>query len=476
MTAKYQPPVISGELGRTTLRAADDRNFFARGSGAPTLPAIDGVPVASLVEQFGSPLFVFSERVLRDHAAREREAFRKAWPETRFFWSYKTNYLGALCQIFHGEGWGAEVVSEFEYDRALSLGVPGSAIVLNGPWKSSDLLARALADGALVQIDNWDELIRIEDLATDAAEPLEVGIRVWMDTGIRPIWSKFGFALANGEAERAAARVIRNPRLRLRTLHTHIGTYILAPEAYRVATQKLVGLRDQLRVRHGHVVPCLNLGGGFASPSLLHGMVGPAEHAVPPIEAYAEAITGVLGRLPEDDRPALWLETGRHLVDDAGTLLATVVAVKGMSRPALPGANLTAREYKEHLVLDEEARTGYVIDAGVNLLYTAAWFEIAVLPARPASAPPAPSRLYGPLCMSIDVIRDHVDLPPLTVGDIVALHPVGAYNLAQSMQFIEYRPAVVLLGPDGRAEVIRARETLADMTGPERIPARFSGG
>jgi diaminopimelate decarboxylase len=76
--------------------------------------------------------------------------------------------------------------------------------------------------------------------------------------------------------------------------------------------------------------------------------------------------------------------------------------------------------------------------------------------------------------MAIDVIRETVDLPVLDVGDILTLHPVGAYNLAQSMQFIDYRPAVVLIDENGKPQLIRRRETLEDINGPELLPAHLA--
>ena len=150
----YIPPIITGELGRSDAVVA--RNSFAR--PAPFCDQIDGVAVDSLIEQFGSPLFVFSERTVLDTARRARKAFRDVYPNTVFGWSYKTNYLKAICNIFHKEGWIAEVVSEFEYQKAEQAGIPGKDIIYNGPCKSRDSLERALRNGSLVQMDNWDEL------------------------------------------------------------------------------------------------------------------------------------------------------------------------------------------------------------------------------------------------------------------------------------------------------------------------------
>ncbi len=470
MNRDYLPPTISNELGRQALDAAADRNFYARGTSTPTLFEIDGIPVASLIERFGSPLFVFSEHSLREKARRMREAFRSRYENTQFAWSYKTNYLNAICQVFHQEGWIAEVVSDFEYHKARKLGIAGKDIVFNGPYKPRKALELAIREGALIQIDNWDELNLIEELTKHIKQPLDVGIRVWLDAGIRPIWSKFGFSVENGEAGRAAESVVKNPKLRLHTIHTHIGTYILDPNAYRAAVTKLVTLREQIHVEHNHLVPCLNLGGGFPSNSLLYGMEGPAERTIPPIEAYADAITEVLNRLPAKKRPQLRFESGRHLVDEAGYLLTSVVAMKGIRHPRAISSSLSAWDYKEQLLLGEEPRTSYVLDAGVNLLYTAAWYQLDALPSRAINAPLSPSRLYGSLCMSIDVIRYSINLPPLDVGDIVTLHPVGAYNISQSMQFIQYRPAVVMVCNSGKPELIREREVLEDVDRPERLP------
>ena len=251
----------------------------------------------------------------------------------------------------------------------------------------------------------------------------------------------------------------RNPHLKLHTLHSHIGTYVLEPKAYAVAAERLVILRELISARQATLCPA-SIGGGFPSASLLHEM--PEDTKVPPIEEYAEAIAGVLNQLPRAQRPQLRLETGRHLIDDAGYLIASVVAVKGAERDkAQPNSG-------------KRSRGGYVVDAGVNLLYTSTWFRVNVLPTKPSDPlHNSASKLYGCLCMNIDIIRQAVELPPLEVDDKLVLHPVGAYNLTQSMQFIGLRPAVVLIGVDGSVNVIRRREKLADVENGEQVPERL---
>ena len=449
----YIPPIITRELGRSDAVVA--RNSFAR--PAAFCDQIDGVAVDSLIEQFASPLFVFSERTVLDTARRARKAFRDVYPNTVFGWSYKTNYLKAICNIFHKEGWIAEVVSEFEYQKAERAGISGKDIIYNGPCKSRDSLERALRNGSLVQMDNWDELRKVEEIVPTMDHVVDIGIRIWMDTGLTPAWSKFGFAFANGEATRAAQRVLRNPRLRLHTLHSHIGTFVTEPKAYAVATERLVALRDMIFKKTGHLVPCINLGGGFPSTGRLHEMSEATK--VPPIEEYASAIADVLNELPLDQRPQLRLETGRHLIDDAGYLITSVVAVKGSDRD------------KSKPNRGKHGRGSYIVDSSVNLLYTSTWFKVNVMPAMPSNPAHLDAvKLYGCLCMNIDVIREEVELPPLEVDDKLVLHPVGAYNLTQSMQFIGLRPAVVLIGLDGSVNVIRRREKLIDVENGEQVP------
>src|SRR4029077_5845534 len=192
----YSPPSITGELGRADAVVA--RNSYNRST--PFCDQIDKVNVADLVEQFGSPLFVFSERTVLETARRAKKAFKDVYPNTTFGWSYKTNYLKAVCNLFHKEGWLAEVVSDFEYQKAKHAGVRDADIIYNGPWKTRGSLEYAMRQGALVQIDNWDELRVVGEIASIMQRSVNVGMRVWIDTGLTPVWSKFGFALANGEA------------------------------------------------------------------------------------------------------------------------------------------------------------------------------------------------------------------------------------------------------------------------------------
>lgn len=466
----YEPPRIETlEVGRM--------NRTAYGAQTDYCAEIEGVPVSELLEQHGSPLFVFSERKLRETYRQAQAAFSKRYPNVQFAWSYKTNYLKAICNVFHEEGAWAEVVSEFEYQKARALGIPGKQIIFNGPHKPRAILRQALREGARIQVDHLEELLMIEELVSEEEiHAPAISLRVYLDAGIRPVWSKFGFNLDDGEAWRTAQRLHHGGILKLSGLHTHIGTYILDPGAYRMAARKLITFAQKLKRELDIEIDTLNLGGGFASRNTLHGQYLPAEQVVPGFDAYAEAISeGILDHLlPGQVPPKLLLETGRALVDEAGYLLTTVVANK-VNRLYAEVTSVPVQSKASAVALSELAPTrgshALLLDAGVHLLYAANWYRFKIVPARRTPGMPTPTTLYGCLCMNIDVIQEATPLPALSPGDALVIHPVGAYNLTQSMQFIAYRPRVVMIMEDRRVEVIREREDLRYVEEMERMPA-----
>jgi diaminopimelate decarboxylase len=414
--------------------------------------AIDGVNIDHLVESYGSPLFVFSERIMRQKYREAHEAFATRYPHVVQAWSYKTNYLQAVCAIFHDEGALAEVVSEFEYEKARKLGVPGRQIIFNGPHKPMGALRRAVEEGAQIHVDHLDEIHDLEQLAMELGRQIPIGMRLNMDTGIYPQWTRFGLNLDSGQAMDAVKRIHARGHLVLQGLHAHIGTFILDPEAYGRETAKMVQFATEVTDRFGFEMEYIDVGGGFPSRSKLKGTYLPPEVAVPPIDAFAEAITDALyANLPPGVFPRLILETGRALVDEAGFLVTTIFATK-----RLP-----------------DGRRTYVADAGLNDLFTSFWYKFNIEIDREVQGMNEPAVVNGPLCMNIDVLDEGTLLPSLRRGTRLIFSPVGAYNVTQWMQFIEYRPAVVLVGEDGTVDVIREGEDLTDVERRERLPDRL---
>lgn len=411
---------------------------------------ISGISVKSLLEEFGSPLFAFSEKKIRQTFQGAYRAFSTRYPKVLFAWSYKTNYLDSICRIFHQEGAWAEVVSGFEYEKALQNGVPGDQIIFNGPDKSISDLQRAIENQSLIHIDHFDELYDIIEISETSGKRPKVAIRVNMDTGIYPAWDRFGFNYDNGEAWEALNRIMHAERLDLVGLHTHIGTYIMSTEPYKVATTKLTELALGLLEKFDHSVQYIDIGGGFASKNTLKGGYYPGTDTNPGFEEYADAISSVLlkANFKNNKLPLLVLETGRALIDDAGYLAGTVIATKRLA----------------------SGQRATILDAGVNLMFTSFWYDHDIRPVSSVSDQTEETVFFGPLCMNIDVIRKNMLFPLLKKGDHYVVQRVGAYNNTQWLQFITYRPNVVLIGMDEKVHVIRNKENLDTFKSMENVP------
>lgn len=444
MKPNYESPFIQ------KLNAGMMNKFGSRTEYIP-VKHIDNVPVAELMDTFGSPLFVISEKTIRQTYQKALRSFKMRYPKVQFAWSYKTNYLDAVCRVFHQEGSWAEVVSRFEYEKALRNGVPGNLIIFNGPDKSKEDLKLAVENGSLIHIDHFDELyMLIEIMEQIKDKTARVAIRVNMDTGVYPQWDRFGFNYESGQAYNAITKIIAQEKLQLEGLHCHIGTYMLTANAYAVAARKMCELALAFQNASGKSVKYLDMGGGFCSSNTLKGSYLQGVDIVPTFDDYAEAITNTIlqfGFKP-NELPLLILETGRALIDNAGSLLGTVLATKRLS----------------------DNRRATVSDIGVNILFTSFWYNHRISPAQDFTHHAEETALYGPLCMNIDCLRESVVLPLLKKGDRIVVHEVGAYNMTQWMQFITLRPNVVMIDTNGKPHLIRKSESVDTIVENEIVP------
>jgi diaminopimelate decarboxylase len=340
------------------------------------------------------------------------------------------------------------------------LGVSAERILFNGPHKKRAILERCIKEGARIHIDNLDELRLLNNIAKELAKVTTVTLRLNLDTSYTEDWSRFGFNLESGAALDAVLAINNCSHLKLCGLHSHIGTFVLEPKAYQVQMEKMCAFMELVEQQTDAVIESLDIGGGFASQNVMQGENLPPEQDIPTMNQYAEAICSTLLKLTAQreaqgkPRLTLILESGRAVVDDAQMLISTVVAGK-----RLP-----------------DGRASYVMDAGVNLLFTAFLYDHPVKPTRQLQGVAEETVLYGPLCMNTDVIRRSVKIAPLQAGDSLVFCPTGAYNNTQWMQFIEYRPNIVMVHENAQVSVVRRAENLADINRFESLPEHLKGG
>lgn len=391
-----------------------------------------------LISELGSPLFVYSARKICQNLESFRQQFQNLYADATVAYSLKVNALPAIVDLLHQQGAWAEVASGCEYRLARRLGVSGSQIIFNGPYKTIPELETAIEDGAWINVDHWDELNNLQEITIRLGKKVDIGLRLNTHVGIDQLPDRFGFNLESGDAERAVRAVTKSRFLNIKGLHVHLTSYIVESrkegeipahgikliwpkdsDAYKRAANAIVGFAKAVQQRQGVKIEKLNLGGGFP--------------AIDELGPYTEAVvTPILESFSRDERPKLFLEPGRALVGDAAHLLTTVVAVKNLPN----------------------GQTAVVADAGINALPTSTFRYQDIECLTHTSGEERDTVVYGPLCLQTDIIARAM-LPDLKPGDILKVDNVGAYNEPLSSNFIFERPAVIMIDGDQK-KVIRA--------------------
>lgn len=393
---------------------------------------IGGCRVSELVEQFGSPLFVYDEEHLRTamRAARNAFAGNVVYASKAFSGLY-------LARLVAEEGLWWDAASEGELEAALRGGIPAERVVLHGNNKSFDEIARALEVGVgRIVIDSFDEIALLAELAS---RPQRVWLRVtpgieahthaYVRTGQRD--SKFGFNLESGDALRGVARVRATPNLELVGLHCHIGSQIFALESFDEAVALMADLAWQVEV--GEV----SIGGGFGVP-YVHAEDSPAigewaRHVSEELERHAKgALRG-------------FIEPGRAIVAQAAVTLYRVGVIKDV-----PGV-------RRYVAVD-----GGMSDNPRPVLYGSGYE--AFVPTRLRTPHDVRMTVVGKHCESGDVLVHSALLPAdLAVGDLLMTPVTGAYGYGMGSNYNRLpRPAVVAVR-DGIVTLVARRERIDDL-------------
>ena len=409
------------------------------------MKSLDNLKIDELTQKYGSPLFIVSADKIKTNLENFKLAFSNKYPKITVAYSYKVNYLPEVLRVIHNHGTWAEVASGFEYQMARRLDIPGNLIVFNGPFKTKEELEQAVNEGALINVDHFDEIKQLEKISSRLGRTVDIGIRLNMEVGIDQLPDRFGFNLESGEASQIVERCLERGLLKIRGLHVHLTSYIIEKDtegdipakgikliwpkdhqAYSKASEKVVNFSNEIREKYGLKIEYLDMGGGYPK--------------VDSIAPYVDAIVNpILDGFKESDLPKVILEPGRAIVGDAADLITTVVAVKELSN----------------------GQRAVVVDAGINLLPTSYWKFQEIEYLNGSDSDLEETIVYGPLCLQTDIISK-AELPQLEAGDKLLVKNVGAYNIPQSSTFIYPQPSVVMI--DGiNTKVIKQREKIEDI-------------
>jgi len=395
----------------------------------------DGVSLAAIADAEGTPLYVYSAAAIRDRYRVIDRAFG-GYPHTLHY-ALKANSLLAIVKLVRDLGGAVDANSIWEIDIARRAGFEPHEIVFTGVGKSLAELECAVPLGLkAINVESAGELERIESIAARLDRRARVAIRINPDidarshphisTGLKI--NKFG--VPQDTARELVATIGGRTALQLVAIHVHVGSQITTLDPLRGAAQFLAALAGELR-QAGIALEYLDVGGGLGIAYDGRAVVDPQEYVAALVNDVAP--TG----LP------IVLEPGRSIVGPAGALIARVIDVKPRTA-------------------DSEFA---IVDAGMTELMRpalyGAYHRIDVVRPRPGAG-----RMYeiaGPVCESSDIVGRDRMLPPLAVGDLVAIRDAGAYGSAMASNYNRRPLPAEVLVDAGSWRVVRRRQSVDDM-------------
>lgn len=413
---------------------------------------IGGCSALDLAEEFGTPLYVMDEALIRQNIRAYREAFEKNYPgKSQISYAGKAFLARHMARLVAEEGIDLDVASGGELFVALSAGLPAERILFHGNYKSDAEIEQGVSAGVgRFVVDNPHELARLAEVAAKTGIVQKILLRV--TPGIDPHThakistgqedSKFGVSIQSGEALEAVKLALSSPSLKLLGIHCHIGSQLLDAQTHLDAADVMVGFLAEIEQACGWECEELDIGGGLGVRYL-------PEHAPPSYDAFAEALCNALIAALERyglKPPRLLQEPGRSLVAEAGTTLYTVGPLKTVQ-------------------LEGRAKTYAVVDGGLSdnprpALYGARY---SALIANRAGQPKDRSYTVSGKHCETDLLFDDIPLGEVRSGDVLAVQTTGAYNQAMASNYNRFlRPAVVFVAA-GKATLAVKRESYEDL-------------
>ncbi len=447
---------------------------------------IDGVDAVDLAREHGTPLFVFSERRIRQNIERLRLVQDVIDCPLKICYAAKAMSTMGILKVVKEAGIDIEVNSGGELWKALKIGFTGEQIIFNGTSKEVWEIENAINAGIYaIQVDSLYELSLIDETAKRLGKKANVSLRLVPEietnthSGLQTALLTSKFGMMPDEALEAFCKYKSSPHLNLNGIHLHIGSQNPDASVYAEALASLFDVMLRIFDETGRRLRHINLGGGFPvdyigdagldlpneQRDIFSADFEPEAAILSAWNALGHSATFNKNRQLLDDLTIL-LEPGRSIIADAGICLTTV-------------RNKKERPVHKSQIRDPRAEidTWLLTDAGFNVLLsmeTYKWYYHLISAERAAEPHEFPFKLAGPLCDGGDVyfdiegmqrLPDHRLLPEAVLpGEVLALLNCGAYSLAQASQYNgRFLPAVILIRENGVIELARKRDSFEDL-------------
>ena len=401
----------------------------------------EDVPVKELIENFGTPLYIYSYKTLLRHFKAYDDAFNGI-PHLICF-ALKANSNTAILRIMAQNGGGADIVSGGELFRAMKAGIHPKKIVYAGVGKTGEEIRYALRSRILMfNVESEDELYEIDRIAGDLGLKAPIALRVnpdidpethpYISTGLRK--HKFGIPIEDALEYYKTIKKLKN--LEIVGIHKHIGSQITKVSPFTDALKKVLLLVDELS-RYGITIKYLDIGGGL-------GITYKDE--VPPLP---QDLAKHLLPLVKEKGLTLILEPGRSIVGNAGILITKVLYLKKG--------------------IDKEF---VIVDAGMNDLIRPSFYGSYhhIQPIEKKKRKTIVADIVGPICESSDFLAREREIPEIKQGEYLAVMSAGAYGFSMSSNYNSRPRAAEVLVKGKDYGLIRKRETYRDIIRGETIP------
>jgi len=409
---------------------------------------VGGCDLVELAREHGTPLYVYDEATVRQRSSEYVAAMGSAG---QVLYSAKAFASPQFLRVVAEEGLGLDVVSAGELYLALRSGFPRDRVHFLGNNKSRQDIEAAYGAGATIVIDGAHEFDLLGDIVPEGKR---TPVMLRISPGVKPdtldhistgqLDSKFGFSIESGAARKAVEEALRHPRLDLVGLHSHIGSQIFALGAYEDAMEIMLDLLVQLRDEVKFEPRKLGAGGGLGIAYTHQDDPPTPRHFVETVRHALDSGCAARGLKV----PQLVVEPGRSIAGPAGVALYTVGSIKD-----IPGV-------RRYVAVD-----GGMGDNIRPKLYGARYE--AILASAPDRAPEGKVTIAGKYCESTDILITDIEMPDLKPGDIICVPATGAYCLAMASNYNGMPRPEVLMVRDGKARVMRRRETLDDLVAAE---------
>ena len=421
---------------------------------------IGGMDAVDLVKQYGTPLYVFDEKHIRDMMRVYRDVINKYYAGNGLvLYASKAFSCKAIYKIAAQENIGVDVVSGGELYTALSVGFDPAKIYMHGNNKLLKELEYALDNrvGTIVvdsfsEADILDKLAGERDIRQDVLIRINPGVEAHTHAFIQTARtdSKFGFSISDGNAESMVEYLLEKENLNLKGFHCHIGSQIFEKQSFMLAAEKMLDFIAEMRNKFGLETEILNLGGGF-------GIWYNDEDPKLTFEDYRDYLKNIIAAIELKieklnlKKPFLVIEPGRSIVGEAGITLYTVGAIKDIAG------------IKKYVSVD-----GGMFDNPRYALYQSKYTALLANCANALCTEKV--TIAGKCCESGDIIAADVALPVAQSGDILAVLSTGAYNYSMASNYNRNFVPPAILVNDGKAEYIIKPQTYEDIVRNDEIP------